>query len=333
VKHSSAVLGTLLTASIWGASFAAMKFAIQANLSVGFMLALRFGIGAAALGLLIIWRRVPFAKAAVVDGLWLGLLVTTIFWLQAEGLRFTTTAKSGFITGLYVLFTPVISVVLGQRLRLAHALGALAAAAGLFLLVHAPGISAGGWNLGDSLTLACSAVCALHIVLTGTFSRRSSGWVLAFTQVSVAALGSLFITAWLPGPNGFQGAARVLAHPGIWITLVYLGLLATALAFYLMMTLQAHLGATEAAILYSLEPVFTALLAMSGWVPGIREHLSPRQLSGGLIIVTAMILAELGPRLRREPQAAPTPPRRSAAGEEPAAGQELVAVDGGSSCR
>jgi len=139
-------------------------------------------------------------------------------------------------------------------------------------------------------------------VLTGTYSRRSSGWVLAFTQVTVVALLSLFITACLPAPHGFQGAAKALAHPDVWITLVYLGALATALAFYLMMTMQAHLGATEAAILYSLEPVFTALLAMSGWVPGIREHLSPLQLSGGAIIVSAMVLAEVGPRLWRRPR-------------------------------
>jgi len=113
---------------------------------------------------------------------------------------------------------------------------------------------------------------------------------------------SFCITVCLPAPYGFQGAWATLDHPGVWITLGYLGVLATAVAFYLMMTLQAHLGATEAAILYSLEPVFTALLAMSGWVPGIRERLSALQLAGGAVIVTAMALAELGPRLGRQPK-------------------------------
>jgi len=301
-RHTRAVIGTLLAASVWGASFAAMKFALQAHLSVGLMLSLRFSIGALCLGGLIAWLRVPIHKPALRDGIWLGLVITVIFWLQADGLRFTTTAKSGFITGLYVLFTPVIGVLLGHRLKLAHALGAAVAAVGLFLLVHDPAAAGGGWNRGDTETLACSILCGLHIVLTGTYSRRSSGWVLAFTQVTVVALLSLFITAWLPAPHGFQGAAKALAHPDVWITLVYLGALATALAFYLMMTMQAHLGATEAAILYSLEPVFTALLAMSGWVPGIREHLSPLQLSGGAIIVSAMVLAEVGPRLWRRPR-------------------------------
>jgi len=295
-------MGTLLAATIWGASFAAMKSALLAHLSVGLMLTARFGIGAACLGALIAWRRVPVRRAALADGLWLGLVITAVFWLQADGLRFTSTAKSGFITGLYVLFTPLIGALLGHRPRLAHAAGALVAAAGLYLLVHEPGTAGGGWNRGDTQTLACSVLCGLHIVLTGIFSRRSSGWVLAFTQVAVVTVLSFAITVCLPAPHGFQGALAALAHPGVWITLGYLGVLATAVAFYLMMTLQAHLGATEAAILYSLEPVFTALLAMSGWVPGIRERLSPLQLGGGAVIVAAMVLAELGPQLRRRPR-------------------------------
>ena len=299
LQHTTAVLGILLAATIWGASFAAMKFALQAHLSVGLMLTLRFAIGAACLGLVMVFRRIPVRWPAVADGLVLGLVVTTMFWLQASGLSTTTTSKCGFITGLYVLFTPLIGLTLGHRLKLAHGLGALVAAGGLYLLVHDPAAAGGGWNFGDTQTLASSVLAGLHIILTGIFSRRSSGWVLAFTQVAVTAVLSLAITACLPAPFGLQGALRTLAHPGVWITLGYLGVLATALAFFLMMTLQAHLGATEAAILYTLEPVFTALLAMSGLVPGIREHLNPLQLSGGAIIVSAMVLAEIGPRLLR----------------------------------
>ena len=295
-QHSRAVTGTLFVAWVWGASFAAMKFAIQAKLSVGVMLTLRFAIGALCLGLLLLILRVPVRRSALRDGAILGVLLTAVFWLQADGLRFTTTAKSGFITGLYVLFTPVAGLLLGHRPRLAHAIGALVATGGLFLLVHSPESAQGGWNRGDTQTLICAVGCGFHIVLTGLYARRSSGWVLAFAQVTVVALLSALITSCLPTPNGWKGAGQALAQPGVWLTLAYLGVLATALAFYLMSTLQAHLGATEAAILYSLEPVFTALLAMSGWVPGIREHLSPLQLLGGAVILSAMLLAELGPR-------------------------------------
>ena len=290
------MVGTLLISVVWGASFAGMKYALQAGLSVGAMLGFRFLLGSACLGVLALALRVPFHRAAVKDGLVLGVLLTAIFWLQASGLQTTTTTKSGFITGLYVLFTPLASVLLGHRLKIAHGLGALVATAGLFLLVHIPGADFGGWNTGDTLTLVCALGCGFQIALTGIYARRSNGWVLAFVQLTTIALVSLAITALLPAPYGFQTARAALAHPGVWLSLGYLGVLATALAFYLMATLQAHLGGTEAAILYSLEPVFAAILAMTGWVPGIKERLTPLQLAGGAIILAAMILAELGPR-------------------------------------
>ena len=119
-------------------------------------------------------------------------------------------------------------------------------------------------------------------------------WSLAFIQVAVAAVISLAITACLPEPHGF--ALAPLAKPGVWIAIGYQALLATALAFFLMMLLQAHLGATEAAIIYSIEPIVSALLAMSGWVPGIKDSLRPLQLLGGAVILGSMLLAELGPR-------------------------------------
>src|SRR6266568_538688 len=78
-RHSRAVMGTLLAAGIWGGSFAAMKFTIQAQLSVGLMLTLRFAIGAACLGILIACLRVPVRKPAVLPGIRMGLLITVIF--------------------------------------------------------------------------------------------------------------------------------------------------------------------------------------------------------------------------------------------------------------
>jgi drug/metabolite transporter (DMT)-like permease len=83
------------------------------------------------------------------------------------------------------------------------------------------------------------------------------------------------------------------------VALVFMGLLATTLAFYVQSTFQARLGATESAVIFSSEPVWTAALAVSGWIPGIREHLSPIQLVGGGLILTATFVAELAPKLLR----------------------------------
>ncbi len=303
-SHLVAVVSLALTAAIWGGGFPATKYGLQAGLSVGALLTLRFAIGTAGLGLMVALLRVPIRRQAVMDGLWLGLVLATLFWLQTDGLRFTTTSKSGFITGLYVIFTPMVALLAGDRLRPSHGLGAGVALIGLLLLVREPGAAWGGWNRGDSETLVAAVLCGFHIVMTAHFSRRSSGWILALTQVAVTGLVSFLITLTLPAPWGFEGTARALTRPGTWVALAFMGILATTLAFYVQSTMQARLGATESAILFSTEPLWTALLAISGWIPGIQEHLGPLQLAGGLLILAATLVAELGPRLLRRFQTA-----------------------------
>ena len=298
-SHLFAVLSLAAIAFVWAGGFPATKYCLQAGLSVGALLSIRFAIGTAGLGLMLLLLKVPIRRRDALDGLWLGLVLVTLFWLQTDGLRFTTTSKSGFITGFYVIFTPMVALLAGDRLRPSHGLGALVALIGLALLVREPGAAWGGWNRGDSETLLAAVLCGFHIVMTAHFSRRSSGWVLAFIQVAVTGAISLAITLALPAPFGFQNAGPALAEGGTWVALAFMGLLATTLAFYVQSTFQARLGATESAIIFSSEPVWTAAMAISGWIPGIREHLSPIQLAGGGLILTATLVAELAPRLLR----------------------------------
>lgn len=299
ISHLFAVLSLAGIAFIWAGGFPATKYCLQAGLSVGALLTIRFAIGAAGLGLMLLLLGVRIRRQDALDGLWLGLVLATLFWLQTDGLRFTTTSKSGFITGLYVIFTPMVALLIGDRLRPSHGLGALVALAGLALLVREPGMAWGGWNRGDSETLLAAVLCGFHIVMTSHFSRRSSSWVLAFIQVVVTGAVSLVITLALPSPHGFQGSGPALAKAGTWVSLAFMGILATSLAFYVQSTMQSRLGATESGIIMSMEPVWTALIAISGFVPGIREHLNPIQFLGGLLILVATLVTELGPRLLR----------------------------------
>jgi drug/metabolite transporter (DMT)-like permease len=298
-SHLVAVCSLAAIALIWAGGFPAAKFCINAGLSVGALLSIRFAIGTAGLGFMLVLLKVPIRRRDALDGLWLGLVLVTLFWLQTDGLRFTTTSKSGFITGLYVIFTPMVALLVGDRLRPSHALGALVALTGLALLVREPGTAWGGWNRGDSETLLAAVLCGFHIVMTSHFSRRSFGWVLAFMQVAVTGAVSLAVTLALPAPYGFQGAGPALLKGGTWVALFFMGILATTLAFYVQSTFQARLGATESAVIFSSEPVWTACIAVSGWIPGIREHLSPIQLAGGALILAATFVAELGPKLLR----------------------------------
>jgi drug/metabolite transporter (DMT)-like permease len=294
-SHAIAVASLGGTAFIWGGTFGAVKYALNAGMGVEALLAYRFLIGTAGLAVFLVALRIRPQSREVRDGLWLGLLLSTLFWLQTDGLRFTTTTKSGFITGLYVIFTPMAAAFAGDRLKGSHAVGAVLALAGLSFLVYQPGVGLAGWNRGDTETLVNAILVGVHIVATSRFSRRSSGWVLAFVQVAFTAVVMTALAAFSSG--GFHGAGPSLRSPGVWISLAYLGLLATTLALWAQSTMQAKVTATEAAILFSLEPVFAALLAVSGFIPGIREHLGPWQIAGAGLIVAATLVAELGPRL------------------------------------
>jgi hypothetical protein len=146
--HWIAVATIASVAIFYGGGFAAMQIALRSGLTVGAALALRFVLSAIGMGVLLLIRREPLTRRAVLDGIFLGLLLVTIFWLQTDGLRFTTTSKSGFITSLYIPFTPLLAIVLRDRVRLGHAIAALLATLGLFMLVHVPGGLLSGWNRG-----------------------------------------------------------------------------------------------------------------------------------------------------------------------------------------
>lgn len=283
-----------LVAIAFGAGFAAMQTCLRAGLSVGAAISLRFLLGTAGLGLLLAINRVRFDRRSLLDGSVLGLLLVSIFWLQTDGLRFTTSAKSGLITSLYVPFTPLLAIVLRHRVKLAHGIAAFIATVGLYLLIHVPGGNlVSGWNRGDVETLLCAILCTFHVTYTATFSRRSNPWILAFTQVAITGVVSATITAVLPAPHGFQSTMAALQQPIVLIALAMMAVLITVFGFWGMSAMQAYLSATEAAVIYSLEPVTATLIGVY-WMG---ERFAPAQQVGAALILAAMAAAELLPRI------------------------------------
>ncbi len=128
-----------LVATVWGFGFPMTRIVLDGGLSVGALMGLRFPLAGLLMFAIIRAKGIPITRRGMVDGTWLGLVLVVVFWLQSDGMRFTTTAKAGFITGLYVLFTPLVAVAIGQRVKLASALGAVIATYGMYLLVHLPG--------------------------------------------------------------------------------------------------------------------------------------------------------------------------------------------------
>jgi drug/metabolite transporter (DMT)-like permease len=295
ISHLTAVVLIATTAAVWGLGFPMTRFALEGGISAGALMSVRFLIAGILMVIILRVKRVRLVRRGLLDGLWLGLLLAVLFWSQTDGMRFTTTAKSGFITGLYVLFTPLIAVVIGQRIKLASALGAVIATYGLYLLVHLPGGVWSGWNRGDLETLVCATLCAVHIVLMGVFARRTDAWLLAGTQVIVAGIVSLVVTVFLPAPYGYQHAAQALSQPTVVASLLYLAMFSTVFAFWGQAIAQTQLGPTEAAVLFSVEPVTAALLSVF-W---LKEPMTVQQAVGGALIVFAMIVSEALPYMFR----------------------------------
>jgi drug/metabolite transporter (DMT)-like permease len=294
ISHGTAVLIIAITATIWGGGFPATRIALSSGMSVGVLMSMRFVIAGGLMAIIVRARGIPVLRRGVIDGIWLGFVLATLFWLQTDGMRFTTTAKSGFITGLYVLFTPLIAVAIGQRVKLTSLLGAVIATYGLYLLVHLPGAWWSGWNRGDVETLGCAFLCGVHIVMMGKFTRRSDAWLLASSQVITCGILSVMIVVLPRAAESHRVVAEVMHGPAVLATL-YLALFSTVFAFWAQATAQTRLGPTEAAVLFSLEPVVAALLSVF-W---LKEPLSAKQALGGGLIVFGMIVAEALPHMFR----------------------------------
>lgn len=295
ISHLSAV-GIIASVSvIWGIGFPMTRFALNGGISAGALMSVRFLLGGALMLIILRARRVRLVRQGLIDGAWLGLFLAILFWAQTDGMRFTTTAKSGFITGLYVIFTPLIAVAVGQKVKLTTGIGAVIAAYGLYLLVHLQGAWWSGWNRGDLETLLCAILCGVHIVLMGAFARRTDPWLLAGTQVIVAGVLSAVVTAFLPGSYGFQHLAKNLFQPTVIGPLIYLAMFSTVFAFWGQATAQTRLGPAEAAVLFCIEPVSAALLSVF-W---LKEPMTSQQAFGGALIVVAMIVSEALPYMFR----------------------------------
>ncbi len=300
ISHPTAVLLIASTAAIWGLGFPMTRFALDGGISVGGLMSVRFLLAGVLMAVIIRVRRIPIMRRGVLDGVWLGLVLAGIFWSQTDGMRFTTTGKSGFITGLYVLFTPFIAIVVGQHVKLASAMGAIIASFGLYLLVHPAGGWGGGagpWsfiaqtNRGDLETLLCALLCAVHIVMMGVFTRRSNAWVLAGSQVAVCGVVSVVVGACLRAPFGFQNLEQTLRQPTVFGPAIYLALFSTVFAFWGQALAQTRLGPAEAAVLFCIEPVTAAILSVF-W---LKEPMTGPQVLGGGLIVVAMIVASALP--------------------------------------
>ena len=275
-----ATVGLLAMTAVWGSTFVLIKDVV-ARMPVADFLAVRFAIAAAAMLVLFGRPVLRLGRRQVVRGLLLGVVYGIGQLLQTWGLSLIAPSVSGFATGMYVVFTPILAMLLlRQRMAGVVWLAVLLSTAGLALL-SLNGVSV---DLGVWLTLASAALYALHIVGLGQWSRKGEAFGMSAVQMVAIAAVCLLATA----PHG----PVLPPDHNAWFGVLYMALVAGAGAMLMQTWAQSHLPATRAAIVMTTEPVFAAAFAVALG----SDVLTWRMLLGGGMILAAMYLVELMPR-------------------------------------
>ena len=270
----------LSLAACWGSTFFMIKDLLDRVPTLDF-LAVRFGI--ASLALLVVAPKSLGRLSPVVrrHAVVLGLLYGVAQILQTAGLAHTPASISGFVTGLYVVCTPLLAAAI-LRTRIPPVTWAAVALATVGLGVLAlNGFSIG---YGEVITLASAVLYALHIVGLGAWSTAQDAVGMTILQIMVIAVVCTLATA----HDGIVLPDRT----GDWLSVGYMAVVVGALGLLGQTWAQAHLPPTRSAIIMSMEPVFASLFAV--WLGG--EDVTTRLLLGGAMVLVAMLTVELAPR-------------------------------------
>ena len=275
-RHVATLLLVAITA-IWGSTFFLIRDVVLQMPPTDF-LAVRFTIAAVAM-VAVFWRpMLALNRRELQIAVGLGVLYAVAQILQTVGLVHTEASRSGFITGTYVVLTPIFTaILLRERIPRSTWVAVLMATAGLATL----SLNGFGVGFGEGVTLLAAAVYALHIIGLGRYSSPATAAGLSTVQMVVIALVSLVAAA----PGGIE----LPTGRGAWASVLYMALMAGAVAIWAQTWAQSHLPATRAAIVMTLEPVFAAgfAVALGG------ESLTNRMFLGGAMVLAAMYTVEL----------------------------------------
>jgi len=263
--------------AVWGWTFLGVKDAVL-KMPVMDFLAIRFSIASVILILLRPKAILRVSRRQLWHGSILGALLGSAYATQTFGLRITSPATAGLITGMAVVLTPIIAwLVIKERIRGITWIAVGLATIGLALL------SFQGWvfGRGELLVLVCAFCLAGHIIGLGKWSPFHETYGLALVQITVAAL--ICLTAAAPG--------GIVPPPDtmVWITIGITAILATVVAFVVQTWAQKFISSTQAAVILTMEPVFAVIFATTLG----SEMLTPRAIVGAVCVITGMLVVQL----------------------------------------
>ncbi len=301
-------LALVAVAAVWGATFVIVKGAVEVYPLFAF-LGLRFAIAVVAFVVLFprVLRRLDASSVRM--GLFAGVFLTAGYVFQTWGLQGTTPARSAFITGLYVIVTPLLqAALLRRRPHLATIGGAAVALAGLWLL---SGAGSGLWTVGDTRTVVCALAYSVHFIVLGSTKEHHDTTALALVQIATAAVVC-------SGISIVTEKAGLPTDPKVWAALLMTGVLASAVAFAIQTWAQRRVSPARTALILASEPAFGGLFgwAAAGAAP-VREVFGAAMMLGGMLLSEGV--AALAPKegITFEPavEGMPAPVIEEAAGE------------------
>lgn len=265
-------------AAVWGLTFVTVKNAIILLPPFSFNF-YRFSLATLVMLLFTLPRSKGINKSTIRAGLWLGVLLFSGYSFQTVGLLYTSASHAGFITGLSVVFVPLIGTFISRQWPgTGIIIGVICATTGLAFF------SAGQlfhFNFGDILVLFCAVSFALHIIYVGKYSpHHSTLWLVTWQIATVAMLSGITALFFEPRVNGLVSA--------VWPALIITALFATCLAFFMQNYMQRFTSPSHTAIIFTTEPVFAAFFAV--WL--LQETLPSKAYWGGTFIVAGMLLSE-----------------------------------------
>ncbi|HEY7854623.1 MAG TPA: DMT family transporter [Aquiluna sp.] len=277
-KTRLAVVALLFVGFVWGAAFVLMKDAIVLQPYMDF-LATRFTIAAIAMILLRPVVSLRFEAGDLKYGGLIGVVLAFGYITQTIGLELTTAATSGFLTGLYVVFTPLIAwLFVRRKISGKVAIGVLFSIVGMAIFSGAA--TSTEFQIGQIWLVVCAVLYAVHILLLGHYGQTRNSYRFAMLQIAFVAIvtwGFALVDGYQPPPN-----------LEVWFAVLFTALLSTVLAFWIQTWAQTLLDPARVALLITSEVIFTALLAI-----GLgQEPLTLAVVVGGGMMLTAMLIVE-----------------------------------------
>jgi drug/metabolite transporter (DMT)-like permease len=265
----------LSVSAAWGLAFVVMKDAIERQTVNNFLFS-RFVVAVVVMILIRPQCIKYFSKDLILRASTAGLFLGAGYILQTLGLKLTGAAITGFITGLYVVFTPLIAaVVLKVRITLVTWGCVGVATLGLALL------SLQGWSIGfgELLVLGSAFAFGAHIIALGKWSSGRDAYAMTVVQLAMCAI--------LTGiASFFEGGYSLPPDSGVWATVIFTAVVCTAVAFVIQTWSQAHMSTTKVAVILTMEVVFAAMFAIL--LGG--ETLTLQKALGGLLVLIAMFV-------------------------------------------